>query len=107
LLVGFAFGALGLALSTLMRSWQDFDLLSSAQFALFLFSATFTPLTNYPPAVRAIIEVTPLYQAVSLLRGLTTGALSPGLLVHAGYLVFATVLGLVLAGRRMGRLLLK
>ena len=35
-LVGFAFGGVGMALSTFMRSWQDFDLMASAQFALFL-----------------------------------------------------------------------
>src|SRR3982751_2343687 len=34
MLVGFAFGAAGMALSTFMRSWQDFDLMASAQFAL-------------------------------------------------------------------------
>src|ERR671938_406192 len=43
MLVGFAFGAAGMALSTFMRSWQDFDLMVSAQFALFLFSGTFVP----------------------------------------------------------------
>src|SRR4051794_15220767 len=31
-LVGFAFGGLGMALSTFMRSWQDFDLVVSIQF---------------------------------------------------------------------------
>src|SRR3954449_9546321 len=48
-LVGFAFGGIGMALSTFMRSWQDFDLMASAQFALFLFSGTFVPAQGYPP----------------------------------------------------------
>src|SRR5690242_1177677 len=43
MLVGFAFGALGLTVSTLMRSWQDFDLIVGGQFALFMFSGTFVP----------------------------------------------------------------
>jgi len=107
LLVGFSFGALGMALSTFMRSWQDFDILGTVQFALFLFSATFTPLSAYPFGVRVVIEATPLYHAVELLRGLATGGLHPILIGHAAYLVVMTVVGLFLAGRRMGRLLLK
>ena len=45
-------------------------------FALFLFSGTFVPADAYPPALRWVIEVTPLYQAVELLRDLTTGRVS-------------------------------
>ena len=43
MLVGFAFGALGMALSTFLRTWQDFDYVDVGQFALFLFSGTFAP----------------------------------------------------------------
>ena len=71
--VGFAFGALGMAMSTFMRSWQDFDLVSSVQFTLFLFSGTFVPAETYPAAVRWLVEVTPLYRSVDLIRGLSTG----------------------------------
>lgn len=107
LLIGFAFGALGMALSTFMRSWQDFDLMGSAQYALFLFSGTFAPADSYPAVLRVIVELTPLYQSVELVRGITTGSADWALLGHVGYLVAATVLGLVVAGRRMGKLLLK
>jgi lipooligosaccharide transport system permease protein len=107
LLVGFSFGGLGMALSTFMRSWQDFDLMASAQYALFLFSGTFVPADSYPPALRVVVELTPLYHAVELLRAITTGSAGWGALGHTGYLVAATVLGLAVAGRRMGKLLLK
>jgi lipooligosaccharide transport system permease protein len=107
LLVGFAFGGLGMALSTFMRSWQDFDLMGSVQYALFLFSGTFVPPDSYPAALRVVVEVTPLYHSVELLRAITTGSAGWGTLAHAGYLVAATVLGLAVAGRRMGKLLLK
>ena len=46
LLIGFAFGSLGMAVSTFMRGWQDFDLIATIQVALFLFSGTFAPLSN-------------------------------------------------------------
>jgi len=107
LLVGFAFGGLGMGLSTYMRSWQDFDLMATAQFALFLFSGTFAPVSTYPPVLRVVVEVTPLYHAVELIRGLTTGSLSLGLLGHVAYLVVIAGVGLAIAGRRMARLLLK
>jgi lipooligosaccharide transport system permease protein len=107
LLVGFAFGGLGMLVSTFMRSWQDFDVMGTIQFALFLFSGTFAPVGSYPPALRLLIEATPLYHGVELIRGLTTGSVQPALLGHAGYLVAMTGLGLVLAARRMGRMLLK
>jgi lipooligosaccharide transport system permease protein len=107
LLVGFSFGGLGMALSTFMRSWQDFDVMAVAQFALFLFSGTFAPVDSYPAALRVLVELTPLYHSVELIRGFTTGSVHPGLLGHAAYLVVMAALGLGLAGRRMGRLLLK
>jgi len=107
LLVGFAFGGIGMALSTFMRSWQDFDIMGTVQFALFLFSGTFAPLGSYPTPVRLLIEATPLYHGVELIRSVTTASIGPVLLVHAGYLVALTGLGLLVAGRRMARLLLK
>ncbi len=107
LLVGFAFGGLGMALSTFMRSWQDFDLMAVVQFALFLFSGTFAPVASYPGPLRVIVQGTPLYQAVELIRGLTTGSIQLSLLGHIAYLLVMAAIGLAIAGRRMGRLLLK
>ncbi|GAA5184680.1 ABC transporter permease [Rugosimonospora acidiphila] len=107
LLVGLAFGGLGMALSTFMTSWQDFDLLGSIQLALFLFSGTFAPVNSFPEPIRLLIEATPLYHAVELIRGLTTGSPHPILIGHIGYLVAMGAAGLVVAGRRVGRLLLK
>ncbi|MFY1672557.1 ABC transporter permease [Plantactinospora sp. WMMB334] len=106
-LVGFAFGALGMALSTFMRSWQDFDLMGSAQFTLFLFSGTFVPAEAYPALLRWLIEVTPLYRAVHLIRGISVQGGGWAQLLDVLYLVAITVFGLLLAGRRMGRLLRK
>ncbi|MFI5491747.1 ABC transporter permease [Actinoplanes sp. NPDC051859] len=106
-LVGFAFGALGMALSTFMRSWQDFDLVASAQFALFLFSGTFVPAEAYPAVLRWLVEVTPLYRSVDLIRAITTGAVGWLQLVDVAYLLGVLALGLVVAGRRMEKLLCK
>src|SRR5579859_436541 len=43
-LIGFAFAAVGMAATSYMRSWQDFDFVQLAVLPLFLFSATFYPL---------------------------------------------------------------
>ncbi len=104
-LVGFAFGALGMAVATLIRSWQDFDLIASGQFALFLFSGTFVPLTAYPDALRWLVEVTPLYRSIDLIRGLSTGVAGWVQLLDVVYLLAMLAIGLTVAGRRMGRLL--
>ena len=106
-LVGFAFGALGMAISTLIRSWQDFDLIASGQFALFLFSGTFVPPTAYPMAFRWLIEASPLYRAVDLIRALSTGSAGWPQLVDVGYLVVLLAIGLTVAGRRMAAMLCK
>jgi len=107
ILVGFAFGGAGLALSTFMRSWQDFDLMGSAQFALFLFSGTFVPAQAYPWLLRWVVEATPLYRAVDLVRAVTTGATGWTQLFDVVYLLTVFVVGLTIAGRRMEKLLCK
>ncbi|GAA3097971.1 ABC transporter permease [Streptosporangium carneum] len=105
LLVGLAFGGAGMAVSTLMRGWQDFDLLSTGQFALFLFSGTFSPVGEYPPMVEVLVGLTPLYHAVELVRGLAIGELGWGLLGDVAYLLVMTVAGLAFAARRIHRTL--
>ncbi|RZU52659.1 lipooligosaccharide transport system permease protein [Krasilnikovia cinnamomea] len=104
-LVGFAFGAAGMALATFMRSWQDFDLMVTVQFALFLFSGTFVPAQAYPTVLRWLVEVTPLYRSVHLIRGITTGVFEPSQLADVAYLLVLLGVGLAVAGRRMERLL--
>ncbi|WP_405085324.1 ABC transporter permease [Microbispora sp. NBC_01389] len=104
-LVGLAFGGLGMAVSTLMRGWQDFDLLNTGQFALFLFSGTFSPVRDYPVGVEVLIQVTPLYHAVELVRGLCMGAPGWGTLGHAGYLAVLAAAGVWFASRRLERTL--
>jgi lipooligosaccharide transport system permease protein len=107
ILIGFAFGAVGMAVTTYFRSWQDFEWVTIATLPMFLFSATFYPLTTYPAFLQPIVAATPLYQGVALIRGLTTGAVSAGLWWHVLYLGVLGVVGLAVASRRLGRLLLK
>jgi lipooligosaccharide transport system permease protein len=105
LAVGFAFGALGMTIATLVRGWQDFDYVMVIMFALFLFSGTFTPAESYNIVLRVIVELTPLYHGVELIRGLTTGVVQSAMLWHLTYLALLTVGGLAVAGRRMNAVL--
>jgi len=106
LLVGFAFGAVAMAATSFMRTWQDFDLIQLVVLPLFLFSGTFFPLETYPEPLRMLVQLTPLYHGVDLLRSLAVGAIHPGLLVHVAYLLAMGTLGLAVVARRVGRLLL-
>jgi len=107
LLIGFAFAGAGMAATTYMKSWQHFEFILLATVPMFLFSTTFYPLSVYPRAVQVIVECTPLYQGVALLRGLTLGQVGPSLVWNAVYLALLGAAGLAVAGRRIGKLLLK
>ena len=105
-LIGFAFAGAGMALTTFMKSWQHFEYVQLALIPMFLFSATFFPVTTYDGALRWIVEATPLYRGVVLVRELCTGLVTVQSLVSVVYLVAMGVLGTAVATRRLGRLLL-
>jgi lipooligosaccharide transport system permease protein len=105
--IGFAFAGAGIAAVTYMRSWQDFDILNLAVLPMFLFSATFFPLSTYPGWLQTVVQLTPLYHAVSLLRGLTTGAVGGAQLLDVAYLLALGLVGAWIASRRIATLLLK
>jgi len=103
LLIAFAFAGAGLGLTTFMRSWVDFDYVNLALVPMFLFSATFFPISRYPDALQVVVKVTPLYQGVALLRGLTLGAVSWTMLLNALYLAVMGMIGVHVASRRLAR----
>ncbi|MDQ2753997.1 MAG: ABC transporter permease [Actinomycetota bacterium] len=106
MLISFAFAAAGMAFTTFMRGWTDFDMVQLAVLPLFLFSATFYPLGTYPRWLQLLVQGTPLFHGVVLVRGLTTGAVGWALCGHAAYLMAMGLIGLTIAGRRVRRLLL-
>jgi lipooligosaccharide transport system permease protein len=107
LLIGFAFASVGMAATSFMRTWQDFDLIQLVILPMFLFSGTFFPLDSFPPFAQTLIQLTPLYHGVALLRGLSVGVVGPETLVHVGYLLLIGLIGLSVVSRRLDRLLLK
>jgi lipooligosaccharide transport system permease protein len=105
-LVSGSFGAIGMAATSYMRSWQDFDLVSLGMLPLFLFSATFYPLSVYPGWLQLVVRCTPLYQGVALQRGLCLGGVSWMLAAHAAYLLVMGGIGFAVTSGRLARLLL-
>jgi lipooligosaccharide transport system permease protein len=79
---------------------------SLAILPLFLFSATFYPLTVYPGWLQLVVRVTPLYQSVALLRGLDLGQFDWAMIGHVVYLVAMALGGLWVTARRLALLLL-
>ena len=105
-LIGFAFAACGMAATTFMKSWQDFDLVNLIVLPLFLFSGTFYPLDVYPPLFQAFTRVSPLYHSVELIRSLTLGVFDLSLLAHVGFLAAMGAFGAAVASRRLARMLM-
>jgi lipooligosaccharide transport system permease protein len=106
-LIGFAFSAVGMAATTYMRGWTDFELVQLVLLPMFLFSTTFYPLSTYPRWLQLVVECTPLFHGVNLVRALTLGQIGPAAVGHAAYLVVLGALGVAVASRRIRILLLR
>jgi lipooligosaccharide transport system permease protein len=106
-LIGFAFGAAGMAACTWMKSWQDFDLVSLVTMPMFLFSGTFYPIDVYPPALQVVARLSPLYHGTELLRGFTLGILDWSMLGHAAFLLVMGLIAAAIASRRLDGMLRK
>jgi lipooligosaccharide transport system permease protein len=105
-LIAFGFASLGMGITSYMKTFQQMDWINFVMLPMFIFSATFYPITVYPPVMQYIIEALPLWHGVELIRGLTTGDLSVGLLWHVLYFVVMIALGLVFTTRRLRALFL-
>jgi lipooligosaccharide transport system permease protein len=104
-LIGLATGAVGFALTTFMRSWQDFEYIQLVMMPMMLFSGTFFPVSTYPDGLRWVIELTPMYRAVALVRELSTGAPGWASLGSVAYLLVMAVIGVAIASRRLDRVM--
>jgi lipooligosaccharide transport system permease protein len=107
LLIAFAFGAVGMAATSYMRNIQDLDMVQVVVLPMFMFSGTFYSLSVYPQWLRVIVECLPLYHGIALLRDLNSGVLDAAVFGHVAYFAVMAAIGLVVAARRLDRLLLR
>lgn len=104
ILISMVFATLGTFFTTFVRVWADFDLMMLAILPMFMCSTTFFPLSAYPGWAHPIVQATPLYNGVALVRDLLTGLVGWHDVGHAVYLVIVGVLFGWLTVRRMERL---
>jgi lipooligosaccharide transport system permease protein len=106
LLIAFGFASLGMAVTSYMKTFQQMDWVNFVLLPMFLFSATFYPLSVYPEPIQWIVQALPLWHGVELVRGLTTGALSVAMLGHVLYYLVMIAVGLVFTTKRLRALFL-
>ncbi|MGH8732701.1 MAG: ABC transporter permease [Burkholderiales bacterium] len=108
LLVAAAFAAAGLAGTSYLRTVNDFDVpMGLVVMPMFLFSGTFFPISLYPQPIQLAMELTPLFHAVGLLRGLATGLLGWHELWDLAYIVAFGAIAMWIALNRLEQRLIK
>lgn len=106
LLIAFGFASIGMAVTSYLTTFQQMDWINFVMLPMFLFSATFYPLTVYPEPIQWMIQALPLWHGVELVRGLTTGVVGPAMLVHVAYYLVMIVIGMVFTTKRLRALFL-
>ncbi|MBN9225291.1 MAG: ABC transporter [Microbacterium sp. SCN 70-27] len=105
-LIAFGFASLGMAVTSYMKTFQQMDWINFVLLPMFLFSATLFPITQYPGWVQGVIQAFPLWHGVELVRGLTTGILSPAMWGHVAYYLVMIAVGLLFTTKRLRALFL-
>jgi lipooligosaccharide transport system permease protein len=106
LLIAFGFASLGMAITSYLKTFQQMDWINFALLPMFLLSATFYPLSVYPVPIQWFIQALPLWQAVDMLRQLTTGFFEPSMIIHLVYYGVLIGLGLLFTTKRLRALFL-
>ncbi len=103
-LIGLTFAGLGFLGTTYMRGWSDMEIVDTLMMPMLLFSATFFPVAAYG-GWSWLVNLSPLYHGVVLVRAANAGVWTWSLVVHAAVLVVISLVALRLAARRVERLL--
>jgi lipooligosaccharide transport system permease protein len=106
LLIGLAFGALGLTINALASSYDYFSYyLTLVLTPMMILSGVFFPVERLPEAIQAITVLLPLYHGVAVVRPLLSGTLPPALIGHLAVLAAYAIVGfyaaVVLTRRRL------
>lgn len=104
-LIALAFSAPLVAFAA--RSQSDASFATIYRFAfvpMFLFSATFYPITAYPRDLRPLVQLVPLYHGVALARAAAFGhGSAPALAGHLAYLIVMAGVGVAWGRHTMRR----
>ncbi|WP_417215995.1 ABC transporter permease [Arthrobacter sp.] len=106
-LIAFGFASIGMGITSYIRTFQQLDWVTFIMLPMFLFSATFYPLSVYPEPIQWVIQALPLWHGVELLRQLSVGSLGVMTAVHLLYYVLMVIVGMTLTTHRLRSLFLK
>jgi lipooligosaccharide transport system permease protein len=104
LLIAFGFSACGMAVTSYLKNFQEMDWLNFIMLPMFLFSATFYPITLYPEPIQYLIKFLPLWHGVEMIRAFTIGPITFGVMGHIAYFMGMILLGLTVTTRRLTKL---
>jgi lipooligosaccharide transport system permease protein len=108
LLASGSFSSLALCATTFVRKVQDFDtVMGLTVLPMFLFSGTFFPVSHLPIVLQWLVSLLPLYNAIEIVRSLTTGRIDWSILGHALYLIAVGAVAFTIAMRRLERSLMR
>ncbi len=107
LLIALGFASLGMAVTSFMKSFQQLDLVPLVLLPMFLLSATLFPITVYPVAIQWVIMALPLWHGVELMRQLSVGYFDGMTVVHVGYFLVMSLIGITAASLRLRKLFLR
>jgi lipooligosaccharide transport system permease protein len=104
---GLAFGALGMVVTALARSYQFFEYYFTLGISvMFVFSGVFYPIDTLPGWAQALASLLPLTHAVAAARLVAAGTLGGALVAHVAVLAAIAALSYALATRLVDRRLL-
>ena len=106
-LIAFGFASIGMAITSCFTTFQQMDFVNIVMLPLFLFSGSFYPLTVYPGYLQAILKASPLWQAIEMVRDLTLGVVSWGILWHVLYFAVMVGIGVTATSKRLTKLFLR
>lgn len=105
--IAFGFASFGMGITSFMKTFQQMEWINFVLLPMFLFSATFYPLSVYPQGVQWFIQVLPLWHGVELLRQISVASFTSATLVHLGYFLVMIVVGMLLTTLRLRKLFLR
>ena len=83
------------------------DLVPLVLLPMFLLSATLFPITVYPEPLQWVIMALPLWHGVELMRQLSVGYFDGMTVVHVGYFLVMSLIGITAASLRLRMLFLR
>jgi lipooligosaccharide transport system permease protein len=106
-LIAFGFASMGMGITSFLKTFQQMDWINFILLPMFLFSATFYPLSVYPEPIQWFIQAMPLWHGVELLRQISVGTFTAATPLHIGYYLAMTAVGMLLTTLRLRQLFLK